>query len=180
MIVFGLGNPGPKYTRTRHNVGFMVVDWLAQEFGLRFRSYSGYERAQKPGDGSRLVLVKPTVYMNNSGEVVKRITSRTKHDFILMCDDTNLPIGRIRIRNRGSDGGHNGLASVISELGTPDFPRLRIGIGPVPAGLTLTEFVLAPFLAEELPIVKETVIRVALAVRFITQHGLEAAMNRFN
>lgn len=180
MIVFGLGNPGLQYARTRHNVGYMVVDFLAQEFKLRFRSYSGYERAQKPGDGSRLVLVKPTVYMNNSGEAVKRITRRTKDNFIIVCDDTNLPVGRIRIRKRGSDGGHNGIASVIVKLGTEEFPRLRIGIGPVPAGLTLTEFVLAPFLAEELPVVKETVVRVSDAIRFVAQHGLEAAMNRFN
>jgi PTH1 family peptidyl-tRNA hydrolase len=180
MIVFGLGNPGPQYARTRHNLGFMVVDWLALELKLTFRSFSGYYRTQKRGGSVTLALIKPTVYMNNSGEVVKRITGRSPDNFLVACDDTNLPLGRLRIRKQGSDGGHNGLASVIYQLKNEDFPRLRIGIGPVPIGMTLTEFVLAPFLAEELSVMKEAIPRAADAVLFIARNGVDAAMNRFN
>lgn len=182
MIVFGLGNPGPYYARTRHNVGFMVVDLLTRELGLRYRSYTGYDKAQRRRDGFHLILIKPTVYMNNSGEVVKRLTRRKRDSFLIVCDDLNLSLGRIRIRTRGSDGGHNGLASIIYHLQSEMFTRLRVGIGPLPKGqgLTLTEFVLAPFLSEELPVMKEAVSRAAQAVLFIVEHGVEAAMNRFN
>lgn len=180
MIVFGLGNPGQPYARTRHNVGFMVVDLLALRFHVEFRRFSDYDKARKRGGGMNLSLVKPTVYMNNSGEVVGRISRRSEDGFVVVCDDTSLPLGKLRIRPRGSDGGHNGLYSVIHHLGTQDFSRLRIGVGPLPVGMTMTDFVLAPFPAEELPVVKEAVARAADAVQIICRQGVAAAMNKFN
>jgi PTH1 family peptidyl-tRNA hydrolase len=154
----------------------MVVDLLARELKLKFHRYQSYLRAGAQGG---LVLIKPLVYINNSGPVVARVRERNRaEDFIIVCDDLSLLLGRIRIRPAGGDGGHQGLSSIIQALGTEQFPRLRLGIGP-PTG-DWVQCVLSQFLPEELEIVKEMLIRATQAVLLIRDEGLEVAMNRYN
>lgn len=182
MIVFGLGNPEPCYLLTRHNLGFMVVDLLAQELRLKFRRCPKYLRSGTQGE---LVLIKPLVHMNNSGQIVARVLEESRLEesrsdrFIVVCDDLYLPLGRIRIREFGGNGGHQGLRSIIQALGTQEFPRLRLGIGPPPA-TDWADFVLSEFELEEWQVVKTMLSQAAQAILCIKDEGLEAAMNRYN
>jgi len=135
-IVFGLGNPGEKYTETRHNLGFRVVERVAEALKVRLKTCGEMRLVEARRAGFKVVLVQPLTYVNLSGMAAVRILDRygaEPEDLLAIVDDMNLPVGRIRIRARGSDGGHNGLRSLISELGTESFPRIRIGIGQ-PAG----------------------------------------------
>ncbi len=146
--VVGLGNPGPEYALTRHNLGFMVVDLLAQRWGARWRPGRGdYWEAE-----GEALLVKPTTFMNLSGIAVRQLAERyglEPEEILVIVDDVNLPFGRLRLRTKGSSGGHRGLESIIFHLGTENFPRLRVGIGPKPEGLSLADFVLSEFTEEE-------------------------------
>ncbi len=180
MTVFGLGNPTDRYAGTRHNIGFMVLTTLARRVRARFRHLPGKSIARKEFGGERLVLVKPLLYMNESGVVVREHLSQEPDRFLVVCDDLALPFGRLRLRARGSDGGHKGLASVIYHLGTQDFPRLRIGIGAPGADQDGTEYVLAPFSAEETELLPEILGRAADCCLAVLTQGLEAAMNRYN
>jgi PTH1 family peptidyl-tRNA hydrolase len=193
MIFFGLGNPGRKYERTRHNLGFMVLERLAHDFGTRFENRDATVFAAKTGGvpifyqeaaiqlgGLACRLVKPLTYMNNSGLVVKDVTSRSNDDFLVVCDDLALPFGRMRIRTRGSEGGHQGLASVIFHLATTNFPRVRMGIGAPPGGVDATDHVLAEFLPEEREHLPAIVNAGSDALVTIGEQGLTTAMNEFN
>ncbi|MBC7329440.1 aminoacyl-tRNA hydrolase [bacterium] len=178
-IVFGLGNPGRLYQKTRHNVGFMVVSRLARKMGLKFEKKYCSSRV---AEGEAIVLAKPYTYVNLSGKAAKALLQRfslSPQDMLVICDDVALPLGRIRIRRKGSDGGHNGLRSIIKELGTEDFPRLRVGIGR--EGIKdLVEYVLGEFEKEEMKIL-EKVLDVAVdAVECILKEGIEEAMNKYN
>uniref|UniRef100_A0A7C4GDD3 Peptidyl-tRNA hydrolase n=1 Tax=candidate division WOR-3 bacterium TaxID=2052148 RepID=A0A7C4GDD3_UNCW3 len=180
MTIFGLGNPTRRYAGTRHNVGFMVCDVLARRLKARFHHLPGCYRAESRHSGTAIVLVKPLLYMNESGVVVREQLARHPDDFIIVLDDIALPFGRLRLRPSGSDGGHNGLASVIFHLGRSDFPRLRVGIGAPTDAASTTDYVLEEFTPEQLAALPTLLDRAAEACLTVHGAGLEAAMNRFN
>jgi len=182
LVVLGLGNPGNAYRGTRHNLGKEVVGSLVDELGLRARPGKGeYSFAE---DRSRdLLLVIPTTYMNISGRAAAQALEHfgaAAPDLLAVCDDFALPLGTLRIRKQGSDGGHNGLASIIYHLGSEDFPRLRMGVGPVPAGVVWTDFVLSAFEPSEAPLAVQVVSTAREAVLAVAASGVEAAQNRYN
>ena len=179
-IVVGLGNPGSRYAATRHNIGFMVADRLLEEHGGCWRSGSFCETAQVRLDTDEISLLKPQTYMNRSGAAVSALRRQETfgpRQVLVVCDDFTLPFSRIRLRRGGSDGGHNGLASVLEALGTEAVPRLRVGIGPVTDGDDV-DFVLTEFERNE-P-VAALVDRACDAVTCCITDGVDAAMNRFN
>ena len=179
-LVAGLGNPGAEYTHTRHNIGFMVVDLLAHERGLVWEKSSKWDAATaKLGDA---LLVKPASYMNRSGHPLFAIAQFFKiapQEIFVVLDDFSLPLGRLRIRQSGSPGGHNGLESIIVQFGTEEIPRLRIGIGSAPAE-GASDYVLSNFFEEEKGLVRSTIIRAADAVKCAIDNGVVSAMNTFN
>jgi PTH1 family peptidyl-tRNA hydrolase len=182
--VFGLGNPGTGYERTRHNIGRMVVASWAADAGIkiggrRFEARTGMGRMGQQG----VIAALPQTYMNLSGRSVARVASYYKlspGDILIVYDDMDLELGKIRIRPRGGDGGHRGIRSIIEELGSPDFARLRIGIGRPPDDDDTVDFVLMPFTAEEREIIDETIQRAHTALVTILTHSVEFAMNEFN
>ncbi|MHC5077629.1 MAG: aminoacyl-tRNA hydrolase [Planctomycetota bacterium] len=181
-IVAGLGNPGARYAKTRHNLGFWVVDQLAREAGAAFGSgpFPALVARTDLG-GERVVLVKPQTYMNRSGEAVGPLVRWYKVEtdsLLVVCDDLDLPAGRIRIRRGGSAGGHKGLGSILADFGTDRIPRLRMGVDR-PQGAA-ESWVLAPLGAEEEAGFQETVGTAAAAVMTWVQEGIEACMARFN
>jgi PTH1 family peptidyl-tRNA hydrolase len=187
FFVIGLGNPERRYTGTRHNVGFEVVDRLAQDLGVQFKSGLGeFLIAQGSFRDHALALVKPLTFMNESGLAVTEIRDHfgaRSEDLLVVCDDFQLPLGQLRLRLRGSDGGHNGLYSIIYHLQTEDFPRLRCGIASsrMPADKNqMADFVLARFGAEELPIVNEMIPQAKDACLCALTDGLTNAMNVYN
>jgi len=163
IIVVGLGNPGFEYEETRHNVGFMVVDEVSVRWNVLWRPGKGeYLFCTKVVEGKNVVLVKPLTYMNNSGEALLEVMERFPapvRNIVAVVDDIELPLGTIRVRRRGSDGGHNGLRSLIYHLNTDEFPRIRCGIRKEvkPPKHALADFVLSPFDAEEKGVVEEMI-----------------------
>lgn len=180
MVFFGLGNPGAQYVATRHNLGFMMLDELAGRFRKRFQVRGAYAEARFDFAGTACTLVKPLTFMNLSGDVVRRYREANPGDWLVVCDDLALPFGRIRIREQGSDGGHNGLVSIIERTGTSDFPRVRVGIGEPPPGIDGADYVLSEFTPEEQPHLAAVVNGTADALVLILQRGVTAAMNEFN
>jgi PTH1 family peptidyl-tRNA hydrolase len=180
MTVFGLGNPTNRYAETRHNVGFMVVDLLARRRRVKFKHVPGRFVARVEFAGRPLCLVKPLLYMNESGVPVREHLAEEPDDFLVVCDDLALPFGRMRLRARGSDGGHNGLASIIYHLETESFARLRIGIDPTPEGMDGAEYVLEPFSEQQRDQLPGLLDRAAEACLAVASDGIVAAMNRFN
>jgi PTH1 family peptidyl-tRNA hydrolase len=183
----GLGNPGEEYAGSRHNLGFEIVDRVARLIGTQFQSGTGEYRIARGSFKNRGIgLVKPLTYMNNSGEAVLEILERYSvplDQLLILCDDFQLPLGRIRLRPGGSDGGHNGLYSILYHLKSSSFPRLRCGIASptMPADKTLmAAFVLAPFARDERPIVDEMVARASEATLVFAVEGLQKAMNLYN
>jgi len=184
MIIVGLGNPGPKYSGTRHNIGFQCIDRMAKRWGIEVS-----ERRAKAvlGKGSyrgqNVVLAKPRTFMNHSGEGLRYLLARfsaVPADLLVIYDEMALPMGKLRLRSTGSDAGHNGIRSIIDCLNTVEFPRLRIGIGrPDPESNYVTH-VLDRFSQEDQTIIDEVVDRVILATECIIEESLERAMNKFN
>ena len=182
-LIAGLGNPGGKYRGTRHNVGFEVVDLVASRHGVAFEAApaDALQARWRTGDG--VLLVKPLTFMNISGHAVQALSHYYKvalSDVLIVCDDVNLPIGRLRTRATGTDGGHNGLASIAERLGTIDYARLRVGVGRGEARRDLADHVLARFDAEEVPGIEAAVARAADAVETWVSDGLAKTMNTFN
>jgi PTH1 family peptidyl-tRNA hydrolase len=182
LVVLGLGNPGREYAATRHNAGYRVLDVLAAEAGAEFarRRFESLV-AEISLEGRKVLLCKPQTYMNLSGRAARAVLDFYKLDnpaMLVVCDDFNLRRGRLRVRRGGSAGGHKGLDSIIGQLGSPDFPRMRLGIGAAPGGAT--DHVLGRFTAEEQADVSELVQRAAAAVRCWVLEGIDACMNRFN
>ncbi|MFP6874082.1 MAG: aminoacyl-tRNA hydrolase [Verrucomicrobiales bacterium] len=178
-LIVGLGNPGREYVDTRHNVGFMVVDHLANDLGLSFNDEKRWTaKIARFGDRH---LLKPQTYMNESGLAVGKVAAFYKINpvqILVLYDDIDLPLGRLRIRGSGSAGGHNGMRSVINHLGTEDFPRLRLGIGW--GGKGAIKHVLGKFRDEERSELEKSVKNAVLALTLIIKQGLPAAMTRFN
>lgn len=181
-VLMGLGNPGDKYTRTRHNIGFRCVDALAEHAGIRLNDKRQHaELGQGTLAGTRVVLAKPRTFMNNSGIAARYLADRfgVKPERVLVIlDDMDLPLGTLRLRKAGGSGGHNGLKSINAELGTQDYPRLRIGIGR-PAYDAIAH-VLATFSPEEETAVNEVLQQAAEAVEACVEHGVDLAMSRYN
>jgi PTH1 family peptidyl-tRNA hydrolase len=179
--IVGLGNPGREYAGTRHNIGFDVIDEVARRWNVRLRPWkSAADVAVVAGRGA--VLVEPQTFMNLSGDAVNRVSAFHKlepADVLVVVDEVQLPLGRIRLRRSGSAGGHNGLKSIIQHVGT-EFPRLRIGVGRGDRNWDLADHVLSRFGREERDAVVEAVNRAADAVETFVDEGIEAAMNRFN
>lgn len=186
MLIVGLGNPGEEYAATRHNLGFMLIDKLAGEEGIavkRRECNSLVGQGNVEGDVTK--LVKPHTFMNLSGIAVSCLLRKVEHDepvkqLVVISDDLALPLGKIRIRERGSAGGHNGLKSIIAEIGTDEFIRLRIGIQPDHPLSDSKRFVLDRFSATERPVVTETIAKSVQAVRTIIRDGVLKAMQEFN
>jgi PTH1 family peptidyl-tRNA hydrolase len=180
-LIVGLGNPGVRYAETRHNIGFKVVERLAEKLNLNFRAGKGdYLIAS---GATEVLLLKPMTYMNNSGMAVRHATDYFDIDFarlLIVLDDYQLPLGKLRLRPGGSDGGHNGMASVIQHLGTPEVPRLRLGIGAEFAKGEMADYVLATFSRAEQKLLPEIYDRAVEAVRCFISDGMPQAMNKFN
>ncbi len=182
-LIVGLGNPGPEYAGTRHNVGFRAADVLSRRHSIPFteRRKLAYVGLGRIG-GEEVALAKPRTYMNNSGEAVKQLVGRFRlkpQDIIILYDEMDLPVGKIRVRPGGSAAGHNGIISIIGALGTQEFPRVRIGIGRATPGGSIG-YVLGGFAASEREAIEEAVQRAADAVEAILEAGLEKAMNKCN
>jgi PTH1 family peptidyl-tRNA hydrolase len=184
LLIVGLGNPGRDYRRSRHNVGFMLLERLARELGLVFTRRQAKALVASGRVGRRkAVLAKPQTFMNLSGESVGRLARFYRvedGDLLVICDDLDLPFGTLRLRPGGGTAGHNGLRSITEHLGHPRFPRLRIGIGRPPGRMRPADFVLDDFEAADQDLLDATLDRALRAVRLFATEGIEAAMTRFN
>jgi PTH1 family peptidyl-tRNA hydrolase len=183
-LIVGLGNVGRKYDQTRHNVGFEVLNRLAERFGAGQSKdkFDGRLMEARVGD-ERVLLLWPHTFMNLSGQSVGPTLDFYKlerSDLLVICDDFNLPLGKLRFRREGSAGGQNGLADIIRRLGSEEFSRLRVGIGPVPANWNAADFVLGKFAAAEKDTVEEIVVRAADGAECWVTSGIATSMNRFN
>jgi peptidyl-tRNA hydrolase, PTH1 family len=183
-VVVGLGNPGPKYEQTRHNIGFLVVEELATRLGAgkARRRFDAQLAEGKLGD-EKVLLAAPQTYMNESGRSVRQIVdfyALPLSDVLLVCDDFNLDLARLRMRSGGSAGGQKGLADTIRHLGTEEFPRLRIGIGRPPEQMDAADFVLSRFKKGEIKSIESAVVRAAEGVEIWIRSGLDRAMNQVN
>ena len=183
-LVVGLGNPGRRYEGTRHNIGYAVLGELARKFGTpppKAKFHGAVVEADL--NGHRALLLSPTTYMNLSGTSVgeaKNFYKLENEDLLIVCDDLNLPVGKLRFRARGSSGGQKGLEDIIRRLGSEDFPRLRIGVGTAPAGWAWADYVLSRFTSEEVPVAQRAVVEAAEAVAAWAREGVEFCMNQYN
>ncbi len=177
----GLGNPGPEYFFTRHNLGWRAVALLAEELKLTFRENPSLEALI--AEGKEAVLLLPLTYMNLSGKAVAGATEHYRippERVLLVHDDLDLPLGRMKILPRGGSGGHRGVASVLAMLGTEEIPRLKLGIGRPPSGISVPDYVLSPFRPEEEPVVEKVLELSVAAMRTILREGLPKAMSLYN
>lgn len=184
-LVVGLGNPGRHYEMTRHNIGFLVLDELARRMGIPFRRSWRFPAQIAKGafKEEKVRLVKPQTFMNRSGLAVGALLRKEgcrADNLLLVFDDTALDWGQLRVRAQGSAGGHNGVQSVLAALGDGAFSRIRVGIGPKPDRLSLSDYVLGPFSAVELQGLEDIIRRAADAVEMVCTAGVEQAMNCFN
>ena len=184
-IIAGLGNPEKKYVNTRHNIGFDVIDAIAEKNDIvlgekKHKAVIGKGIVA----GQKAVLVKPLTYMNLSGESVRSVIDfykvDEKNELIVISDDVSLDMGQIRIRKRGSDGGHNGLKNIIMHLGHDEFIRVRMGVGEKPPRVDLADYVLGHFSTEEREVMNESARTAALAIETVIMEGPDAAMNKYN
>ena len=184
-VIAGLGNPSKKYENTRHNVGFDVIDALAEKYGIqviwrRHKALVGHGYME----GEKIVLVKPQTFMNLSGESIREVIDYYKVDvqteLLVVCDDISLDLGQLRIRKKGSAGGHNGLKNIITHLGTENFCRIRMGVGNKPEGYDLADYVLGHFTGAERKNMDESVELAVEAAFTVIKEGPDASMNRFN
>ncbi len=184
LLIVGLGNPGSRYTSTRHNVGFRFIDLLGKRAGIRLndrraKAVLGQGRIA----GHDVVLAKPRTFMNNSGEGIEYLIARfggLPSGLLVVYDEMALPVGRIRLRQSGSHAGHNGIRSIISAVHTEQFPRLRIGVGQPPLGSDSIPHVLGRFSEEEEPLIARAVQDAAAAVQCMLEENIDIAMNRYN
>ncbi len=183
-IIAGLGNPGSEYANTKHNVGFMFIDALAEKLGVDGwkTKYDALVAEARIGT-EKIILLKPLTYMNDSGRAIGPLLSWYKlvpQELIVVHDDMDIPAGTVRIRKKGSAGGHNGLKSILYHVGDENFARVRIGIGRPLPGWTVVNHVLAPFTAEDGPKIREAIGYLIPAVECIVEQDVDLAMNRYN
>ena len=183
-IIAGLGNPTKEYDNTRHNIGFAAIDALADKYGI---SVSDMKNKALMGkgviNGNKVMLLKPLTYMNLSGESVRAAADFYKVDpehIIIVYDDISLDVGQLRIRKKGSAGGHNGIKNIISHLGTQEFPRIKVGVGDKPKKMDLADYVLSRFSKEDRAVMEDAFREAAGAVETMITQGADAAMNQFN
>ena len=182
FLVVGLGNPGSQYEDTRHNIGFKVIDNIAKEYNIeinrqKFKGVCGEGFI----NGEKVILLKPTTYMNLSGESVREVVDfykLTNEDILVIYDDISLDVGRLRIREKGSAGGHNGIKSIIAHLGTDVFPRIKVGVGQ--PNVDLVNYVLGKFSKEEMAVLSESIEASTKATSEIIKNDVKEAMNQFN
>ncbi len=184
-IIVGLGNPGREYENTRHNVGFRVVDAIADRYGIGITEKKHKALIGKGMiEGNKVVLVKPQTFMNLSGESVREVVDYYKADaeqeLIVIFDDISLDVGKLRIRKKGSAGGHNGIKSIIGRLGHDTFQRIKMGVGDKPKGYDLADYVLGHFSAEDNRVMEESVLRAVDALKTMMNEGPDQAMNLYN
>ena len=183
-LIAGLGNPSKNYEGTRHNIGFTMIDAIGEKFGIDVTTKK-HKALVGRGiiDGMRVILAKPQTYMNLSGESIREIDDFYKiepENIIIIYDDISLDVGRLRIRKKGSAGGHNGIKNIIAHLGTQEFPRIKVGIGNKPEGWDLADYVLSKYSKAEQEALKEASDDVIGAVRLMIMDDIDAAMNRYN
>ncbi|MFP4662347.1 MAG: aminoacyl-tRNA hydrolase [Halanaerobiales bacterium] len=184
FLIVGLGNPGPKYKNTRHNVGFKAIYTLAEELNInstsnKFKAIVGQGRI----NNEKVLLAQPLTYMNNSGESVRLIIDYYKiplEHIVIIYDDLDLPTGKIRVKENGSAGGHNGLKSIINNLGTQEIPRIRIGIDSPQGRISVIDYVLGHFSTEEKKVIDESLDKIYDIVKEIIINGYQTAMNKYN
>ena len=184
-IIVGLGNPTKEYDNTRHNIGFAAIDMLADKYGINVTEVKHKALLGKGViNGNKVILVKPMTYMNLSGEAVRAVIDYYKVDeeeeLLVIYDDISLDVGQLRVRKKGSAGGHNGIKNIIAHLGHDTFKRIKIGVGEKPKGYDLADYVLGHFSKEDLTVLKEGMERVDGAVNLILEDNIEDAMNRYN
>lgn len=183
-LIVGLGNPGSKYAKNRHNIGFRVVESLADSNGIKIDTDKHKGLIGKGAiEGEKVILAKPLTYMNLSGECVRAVADFYKipmENVIVVFDDISLDVGKLRIRKKGSAGGHNGIKSIIAHLGTQEFPRVRVGVGEKPPRMDLADYVLGHFSAEEKKIMADAVKEAADAACEVISDGIDHAMNSHN
>ncbi len=183
-VIVGLGNPGLQYENTRHNVGFLTIDYLAKKHNipvkkLKFKSLYG----QGEISGQKVMLVKPQTYMNNSGEAVREIKNYFKFDedeLIVIVDDIDIDFGRIRLKKKGSAGTHNGMKSIIYQIQNDKFPRIKIAVGKKPNYMDLANFVLSGFNEKEADIIRQEITMSAEAIEMLLATNIDKAMNKYN
>ncbi len=184
-LIAGLGNPGSQYEMTRHNIGFHTIDYIADELGVKIKKLK-YKAlyGECEINGEKVFLVKPQTYMNLSGESIVEFVRFFKipvENVIIISDDISLDTGRLRVRGKGSAGGHNGLKSIIYQLQSENFARVRIGVGsPEHQDYELADYVLGRFAKDEIPVLEEAIIKAYKACREIISRGVQSAMNKFN
>ena len=184
-IIAGLGNPTKEYDNTRHNIGFAAIDALADKYGISVSDVKNKAVMGKGAiNGNKVMLLKPLTYMNLSGEAIRAAVDYYKIDekseLIVIYDDISLDVGQLRIRKKGSAGGHNGIKNIILHLGHDTFQRIKIGVGEKPKGYDLADYVLGHFSGEELAIMKESLEKVCGAVELMLEGDVDAAMNQYN
>lgn len=185
IIIAGLGNPGKEYVNTRHNVGFMAIDALASKYGIDVNEKKHKAIIGKGTiNGQKVILAKPQTFMNLSGESLRELADYYKPEVetqvIVVYDDITLDVGGIRVRKKGSAGGHNGMKSIIAHLGTENFQRVRVGIGEKPARMDLADWVLSRFSKEDLATLEDSLGEAVDAVTMLTEGGIDEAMNKYN
>lgn len=183
-IIVGLGNPTREYAATRHNIGYDVVTRISDDYNISLDMKKHKALCGRGWiEGEKVVLAQPLTYMNLSGKAVRELRDFykvTNDKIIIIYDDISLEVGQLRIRTKGSAGGHNGIKSIISHLGTDEFPRIKIGVGDKPKGWDLSDYVLARFSAEEEEFVRDALQRASKACACIIKDSIETAMNQYN
>ncbi|GAB4412997.1 MAG: aminoacyl-tRNA hydrolase [Thermodesulfovibrionales bacterium] len=181
-VIVGLGNPGRRYSKTRHNIGFMVADDIADRYGIELKTKELYKMGKGSIGDSDIILMEPLTFMNRSGLAVRDVMKRygiPPENLIVIHDDIDMQTGTLKIRAKGSSGGHRGIESIIESIGTKGFIRVKIGIGRGD-GVPVEDYVLSRFGKEELPVIKDAINKASDAVITILIDGVERAMNRFN
>ena len=181
-VIVGLGNPGRRYTKTRHNIGFMVADNLAERYGIELRTKELYTAGKGSMEGNTIVLVEPLTFMNRSGLAVKEVMKKyplEPENLIVVHDDLDMDTGKLKIRKKGSSGGHRGIESIIGNLGTREFIRMKIGIGRE-EGVPAEDYVLRKFGKDQISLIKDAIVRASDAIAMIMRDGVDKAMNVFN
>lgn len=181
-LIVGLGNPGRKYARTRHNIAFLVLEEFIEKHGLEFKEKRDYRICNGSIDGTEIVLIEPLTFMNRSGTAVHKIMDKfniPSEKTIVIHDDLDIEVGRLKIRRRGSSGGHRGVESIIQNIGSSGFIRIKIGIGR-DEYISAEDYVLSKFRRNELPLIREAIKKAGESIYSIITEGVERAMNRFN